>query len=160
MDVDELVRTVYPPSSGPLVLRRLAVDADKVVGLEELAIAAHGDNPDVWDYANSRECARAISCLVVDIRRRLRQANLDLDVEAVRSRGYRLVTRKPRRQVTRAETVRWRDGIMARYAALMAEQPDLSISAARDILAAKSRRKLHYWTLYKWVKQAEQRSAT
>ena len=155
VDIDKLIEKVYPPSSGPLVLRRLAVDEGHVVGLEELSAAAHGNTPGVWEYANSRECARAISSLVVEIRRRLRQTDLDLDVEAVRKRGYRLVKRKPRRQVTRAETERWRNSIMTRYAALMAEQPDLSISAARDILDAKSRRKLHYWTLYKWVKQHE-----
>lgn len=154
-EVIELVDKVYPPSSGPLVLRRLAVDEEKVVGLEELAVAAHGNKPDVWEYANSRECARAISSLVVEIRRRLRQTDLDRDIEAVRGRGYRLVKRKPRRQVTRAETKRWRNNIMTRYAALVAEQPGLSLSAARDILDAKSRRKLHYWTLYKWVKSQE-----
>lgn len=158
-DVDKLLRTIYPPTTGQIILRMLAENAGQVVGLEQLAVAVDGDTPAVWEYANTTTWQTAVSSLIVKLRRKMHKAGVQADIEAVPRQGYRLVERKARRPFERADRERWRETVLRRYDALMAEQPGLSVRQAQITLSKNARRAIPYSTLKKWLKEQRQAEA-
>ena len=153
MDVDALIKTVYPPTTGEAILTLLARRVGQVVNLEDMAIAAFGDKPTTWQYASSVEWHMAAKERVCDLRRAFIEHGLNVDIEAVRRQGYKLVQRKPRRRPTRADMHKRSAAILKRYDALMAEQPGLTVRQAHSILASDMRHKPPYNTLKNWLYQ-------
>ena len=153
VDVDKLIETIYPPSTGQAVLTLLAQRAGKVVSLEDLAIAAYGNTPTTWQYASSVEWRMAAKERVCDLRRAFIEHGLSVDIEAVRCQGYKLVQRKPRRRLTRADMHKRSAAVLKRYDALLAEQPGLTVRQAHSILVSDMRHKPLYKTLKKWLRQ-------
>ena len=153
MDVDELVKKVYPPTTGEAVLAVLARNAGHAVSLEDLAIAAYGDTPEVWQYSHTDDWQWNAGSCIRKLRRRLCAVGLEVDIEAVRCQGYRLVERKARARPTRADMKQWQVSVLKRYDALLAEQPGLSTRQARDILAPTLRRRLPHGTLKNWLRK-------
>ena len=156
---DELVRRVFPPTTGEAVLGLLARRVGAVVSLEDMAVAAHGDTPDVWQYGSSTAWYNTARSHVGLLRRRLAAAGLSLDIETVFGQGYRLVERAPRHRLTPAEIAQWRDKCLAEYDRLMARSPTLTRTAACDLITKKYRRKLYPTTLAAWLHQRRQREA-
>ena len=153
VDVDKLIETIYPPSTGEAVLRLLASRAGKVVSLEDLAIAAYGNTPTTWQYATTHDWQWNLAGRIRKLRKKLFTAGLDVDIEVVRCQGYKLVQRKPRRRLTRADMRKRSQAVLKRYDALMAEQPSLTIRQAHSILASDMRHKPPYNTLKNWLHQ-------
>jgi len=158
--LNQLLQRVYPPSMGEAILTLLATRAGQVVSLEEMAIAAYGDRPDVWEYSNLDSWAWNVGSCISKIRRRLYRLGERVDIEAVRGRGYKLVERKARRRLTRADMQKRKEAVLKQYDALMAEYPQLSIRQARDRLAPTLRHSLPHGTLKTWLRQRQpERSA-
>ena len=153
VDVDALVKTVYPPTTGEAILTLLARRVGQVVSLEDMAIAAYGDKPTTWQYASSQEWHMAAKERVCDLRRAFIEHGLNVDIEAVRRQGYKLVVRKPRRRPTRADMHKRSAAVLKRYDALLAEQPSLTIRQAHSILVSDMRHKPPYNTLKNWLYQ-------
>lgn len=153
VDVDALVKTIYPPTTGQAVLTLLAQRAGKVVSLEDLAIAAYGNTPTTWQYATTHDWQWNLAGRIRKLRKKLFTAGLDVDIEAVRRQGYKLVQRKPRRRPTRADMHKRSAAILKRYDALLAEQPGLTVRQAHSILVSDMRHKPPYNTLKNWLYQ-------
>lgn len=152
-DIEEFVREVFPPSTGENILRLLAKRAGQLVSLEDMAIAAYGDNPLTWRYASSEAWYSTVQSHMSSLRRRFRDARLDVDIETVHNQGYRLVERTPRRRWGKTELRCWRVKMLTRYDEVRQAHPDLSLVAICAVLNAKSRRKLPYKTLHHWLRQ-------
>ena len=153
MDVDALIKTVYPPTTGEAILTLLARRVGQVVNLEDMAIAAFGDKPTTWQYASSVEWHMAAKERVCDLRRAFVRHGLNVDIEAVRRQGYKLVVRKPRPRPTRADMHKRSQAMLKRYDALLAEQPGLTVRQAHSILVSGMRHKPPYNTLKNWLYQ-------
>lgn len=151
MDVDELVKKVFPRTTGEAILELLARRVGEIVTLEDMAVAAFGDTPDVWSYASSGEWHNTARSHIGTMRKRLLGAGLDLDIETVIGAGYRMHQRPPRRRMTPAETAEWRGKVLAEYARLTAKSPDLSLNAICELISKKYRRKLYTATLGEWL---------
>ena len=151
MDADTLVKTIYPPTTGEAILALLASRVGEIVTLEDMAVAAYGDTPEVWQTAGREAWYNTARSHISLMRKRLLATNLDLDIETVIGAGYRLVQRKPRRRMSDAETAAWRAKVLAEYARLTAKSPDLSLNAACEILTKKYRRKVYVATLGEWL---------
>ena len=159
-EIDTLVKTIYPPSTGEAILTLLASRAGKVVSLEDLAIAAYGNTPTTWQYASSQEWRMAAKERVCDLRRAFIEHGLNVDIEAVRCQGYKLVQRKPRPRLTRADMHKRSQSMLKRYDALLAEQPSLTVRQAHSILASDMRYKPPYNTFKNWLYQRRVQGAT
>ena len=161
MDVDALIKTVYPPTTGEAILTLLARRVGQVVNLEDMAIAAHGDKPTTWQYASSVEWQMAAKERVCDLRRAFVRHGLNVDIEAVRRQGYKLVVRKPRPRPTRADMHKRSQAMLRRYDALIAEQPGITMRQAHSILVSDMRHKPPYNTFKNWLRQRrlQERSA-
>lgn len=153
---DELVRRVFPRTTGEAVLALLAHRLGQVVSLEDMAVAAHGDSPDVWQYGSSAAWYNTARSHVGMLRKRLAAAGLDLDIETVFGQGYRLVARKPRHRLTPAEIAQWRLKCLAEYDRLTANAPGLAMTAMCQLITRKYRRKLYCTTLAAWLAQRRQ----
>lgn len=153
MDVDALVKKVFPPTPGQAILTLLATHIGRVVSLEDMAIAAYGDTPAVWEYSNLNDWGWNASSCVRKLRRKLYRLGMNVDIEAVRGRGYKMVERKARPRPTRADMKKRQEAVLRQYDALMIKQPGLSIRQARDILAPTLRYKLPHGTLKNWLRK-------
>lgn len=151
MDVDALVKQIYPRTTGEAILELLARRVGEIITLEDMAIAAYGDTPEVWQTASSEAWHNTARSHVGMLRKRLLAARVDLDIETVIGAGYRLHQRPPRRRMTPAETAEWRGKVLADYARLTAKNPDLSLNAICEILTKKYRRRLYTATLCNWL---------
>lgn len=96
MDVDELVRTVYPPSKAEAIFRLMLDRLGEVVTVEDMAAAVFTDEPGLTEYSSTHAWGDAARHLVADIRQRLHAADAAYEVDTVIRRGYRLVKRAPR----------------------------------------------------------------
>lgn len=151
MNADTLVRAVYPPTTGEAILGLLARRVGETVTLEEMAVAAHGDTPQVWQYGATEAWYNTARSHVGMLRKRLASAGLELDIETVFGAGYRLVERKPRRRMTPAEIAQWREKCLAEYDRLMSASPGLTLTAACQLITKKYRRKLYWTTMATWL---------
>lgn len=151
MDVDALVRQVYPPTIAQSLLALLAQNVGEVVNPEQMAVAVFGDTPAVWSYANSQAWHAAAKQHIHKIRRRLCRMSAEVDIETVPQQGYRLVQRKAPKRGPRAEMQKRRETVQRRYDALIAEQPDLKVEAAWRVIAPKLRHTLPLNTFKNWV---------
>ena len=95
MDVDELVRTLYPPSRAEAILRLMLERLGEVVTYEDMAAAVFVDDPGLAHYDSTQAWGDAARHLVSDIRQRLHEADAAYEVDTVIRRGYRLVKRTP-----------------------------------------------------------------
>ena len=94
MVVDELVRTLYPPSKAEAIFRLMLERLGEVVTLEDMAAAVFVDDPGLAHYDSTQAWGDAARHLVSDIRQRLREADAPYEVDTVIRRGYRLVNRR------------------------------------------------------------------
>lgn len=91
MDLDSLVRQVFPPSRSEAIFILMLGRPGEVVSVEDMAVAAYGDSPGVWQYASSREWGDAARHHIGEIRERIQTARAPVHIENVFRRGYRLV---------------------------------------------------------------------
>ena len=94
MDVDELVKKVYPPSKAEAIFRLMLEQLGEVVTLEDMAAAVFTDEPGLAHYDSTQAWGDAARHLVSDIRQRLQEANAPYEVETIIRRGYRLVNQR------------------------------------------------------------------
>ena len=94
MDVDELVRTLYPPSRAEAILRLMLERLGEVVTYEDMAAAVFVDDPGLAHYDSTQAWGDAARHLVSDIRQRLHEADAPYEVDTIIRRGYRLVNRR------------------------------------------------------------------
>ena len=94
MDVDELVKKVYPPSRAEAILRLMLERLGEVVTYEDMAAAAFVDDPGLAHYDSTQAWGDAARHLVADIRQRLHEADAPYEVDTIIRRGYRLVNRR------------------------------------------------------------------
>ena len=151
MDVDHIVTTVFPPTTGEAMLALLVRRVGQIVTLEDMAVAAYGDTPEVWQFGSTETWHRTARSHIGMLRKRLLATGLDLDIETVIGAGYRLVQRKPRRRMSRAELDAWREKCLAEHRRLTTETPDLTLTAACLLITKKYRRRLYWSTLADWL---------
>lgn len=149
--VDQLVRKIYPPHTGEAILALMARRDGEIVTLVDMAVAAYGDTPEVWQFGSSETWHRTARSHIGQLRKRLLASNLCLDIETVIGAGYRLIQRKPRRRMGVAEMAVWREKCLAEYHRLAADTPDITLTAACMLITKKHRRRLYWTTLADWL---------
>lgn len=148
---DEVVRHIFPRTTGEAILGLFVQRTGEIVTLEDMAVAAYGDTPDVWQFGASEAWGRTARSHIGALRKRLLASGLALDIETVIGAGYRLVARQPRRRMSVTDIAAWREKCLAEYHRLAETTPDLTLTAACLLITKKYRRRLYWSTLADWL---------